>query len=315
MTRGSDPPAAGRTARPAEPPPRTAGEMLARGRDWLAGRGRGEARLEAELLVAHALGLDRLRLFLALERPLTPDEVARARELFVRRASGEPVAYLIGQREFYGRRFGVGPEVLVPRPETELIVDLARARVDPERGARRAARFDHLAIADLGTGSGCLAISLALELPGARVVASDVSAAALERARANAVEFGADVEFREGDGLAPFRADGAGAFDLVVSNPPYVEPGDPALDPDVQRFEPGLALFAPAGDPDRFARLLVDEGPALVRPGGAILVELGVGQAERVAELVRDRSGLRATIEPDLGGLPRVLVVDVEGGS
>jgi len=318
MSGAPGPAAAGRPAPSGDSPPRTAGDMVARGRAWLAARGRDEARLEAELLVAHALGLDRLKLFLELDRPLAAREVQRARELFVRRGRGEPVAYLVGEREFYGRRFGVGPDVLVPRPETELLVDLARQVIDPERRGRRGA-FGDRAIAELGTGSGCLAITLALELPGVRVVASDVSEVALERARANAAALEADVELVLGDGLAalapyapgPRAGDEAGTagFDLLLSNPPYVEPDDPELSADVRAHEPARALFAPAGDPDHWARRLLDEGRPLLRPGGRWIVELGAAQAERVRALA-DARGLDARIEPDLAGRPRVLVCE-----
>src|SRR5262245_2610659 len=128
--------------------PTTAGDMLGLAREFLVRKGASEARLSAELLVAHALGLDRLHLFLQLDRPVSEGEVARARDLLVRRGRGEPVAYITGRREFYGRAFEVDPNVLIPRPETELIVDLVRARAKP--GAR---------IADIGTGSGCLAVT------------------------------------------------------------------------------------------------------------------------------------------------------------
>ena len=299
---------AARSKGSSESPPKNAGEMVARGRAWFEAQGRADARLEAELLVAHALGLDRLRLFLELERPITPDEVRSARELFVRRARGEPVAYLVGQREFYGRSFGVGPEVLVPRPETELLVDLARARLDPER-TRAAGCFEDRSIAELGTGSGCLAITLALELVGARVVASDVSEPALERARRNAAALEANIDWRLGDGFGVLAEAAGEGFDLLVSNPPYVRPEDPELDADVRAHEPALALFAPDGDPDHWVRRLLDEGLPLLRPGAALLVELGSDQADRVRALTAER-GLAATIEDDLAGLARVLVVE-----
>src|SRR5688572_6805925 len=220
--------------------PRTVREMLARGRDFLAKKGVEEARREAEWLVAHALGQSRLELFLALDRPLQRAEVQAARELFVRRGRREPTAYVTGKREFYGREFRVGPGVLVPRPETELLVDRARVRLAGRSQAR---------VVDVGTGSGCLAVTLALECPGVEVVAIDASARALEYARENAARLGAAVEFLLGDGLDPF----AGSFDLLVSNPPYVDPSQrDTLAPEVREHEPAEALFAPAGDPDHW---------------------------------------------------------------
>jgi release factor glutamine methyltransferase len=280
--------------------------MVARGREYLERRGLESARLEAELLVAHALGQDRLRLFLELDRPVLADEVGRAREFLKRRAAGEPVAYITGVREFYGRPFRVTPDVLIPRPETELLIDLARERASGDLARERAGSAASPAILDVGTGSGCIAITLALEIPGARVVATDVSAAALAIARANAEALGADVEMLEGDGEAPART--RGPFDLVVSNPPYVVRGDArALDPAVGAYEPALALFAPDGDPDRWVRRLAEAGRELLAPGGALLIELGYDQSERAVALAR-ASGFTAEAAPDLAGVPRALV-------
>ncbi|MEM7311327.1 MAG: peptide chain release factor N(5)-glutamine methyltransferase [Planctomycetota bacterium] len=270
--------------------------MVARGREFLERKGVESARLEAELLVAHALQLDRLKLFLNLERPVTRDEVARARELLVRRAQGAPTAYLVGEREFYGRPFAVGPEVLIPRPETELLVDRARERAGERQGLR---------VLDVGTGSGCIAISLALELDEAEVLAVDISPAALAVARSNAERLGAAVELLEGDGLGPAAA--RGPFDLIASNPPYVDPKDaPTLAAEVREHEPATALFAPAGDPDHWVQRLVREAPALLAPGGALLIELGADQSERALAIAVD-AGLEASVTPDLAGIPRVL--------
>jgi release factor glutamine methyltransferase len=282
---------------------------VARGAEFLERKGCAEARLEAELLVAHSLGLARLELFLALDRPVDEDERGRARDLLVRRGQGEPVAYLTGGREFYGRPFAVGPGVLVPRPETELLVDRAR-----EVCAGREAPV----VAELGTGSGCIAVTLALEVPGARVVASDVSTRALETAKANAERNGAEVRLVHGDGLGPLAAALEGGCDLLVSNPPYVDPASDELSPGVREHEPAEALFAPAGDTDHWVRRLVDEGlclegsglegSALLRPGGALLVELGADQAPRVLALCAER-GLAARTHADLAGIERVLEV------
>jgi release factor glutamine methyltransferase len=271
--------------------------MVARGREYLERQGVPSPRLESELLVACALGLDRLKLFLDLDRPVSADEVDRARALLVRRARGEPTAYLVGVREFYGRPFRVTPAVLVPRPETELLIDLAR-----EAAGERA----DLSLLDLGTGSGCIAVTLALELDAPRVLATDVSAKALEVARANAAALGAALELAQGEGLEPAR--GRGPFDLVLSNPPYVDPADErALAPGVREHEPALALFAPPGDPDHWVRRLCAEAPGYLAPGGVLLVELGYDQGERALALARGR-GLDARLAADLAGVPRVLV-------
>jgi release factor glutamine methyltransferase len=273
--------------------------MLRMAREFLARKELDEARLEAELLVAHALGLDRLGLFLQLDRPVTPEEVDAARDLLVRRGRREPVAYIVGRREFYGRDFEVGPGVLVPRPETELLVDLAR-----EEAAARPAGAP-LAVFDLGTGSGCIAITLALELEGAEVTAVDLSEEAVRRARANAERLGARIEVVAGDGLEVLGL--RGPVDLVVSNPPYVtrEERD-SLAPEVRDHEPELALFAPAGDPDHWVRRLVQSAPEALRPGGVLLVELGAEQGERALALARE-AGLEADLVADLARIPRVL--------
>ncbi len=288
------------TAGAKRPLPRTAGEMLALAREYLAAKKPDEARLEAELLVAHALGLDRLGLFLAFERPVEASEIDRARDLLVRRVQGTPVAYLTGVREFYARPFEVGPGVLVPRPETELLVDRARALAAGRPG---------LVVGDLGTGSGCLAVTLALELDAPRVVGLDVSAEALRWARANAQRHGAAVELLEGDGLDALAAAAPEGYDLLVSNPPYVDPATrDALAPEVRDHEPALALFAPAGDVDRWVRELVERAPALVRPGGALLVELGHDQGPR-ARALAERGPGATRLHRDLAGRERVLEV------
>lgn len=289
----------------ASTPPRDAREMLDRGRAFLERQGLDEARLEAELIVAHALGLERLELFLRLDQPVQPDEVVRGRELLVRRAKGEPTAYLLGEREFYGRGFKVAPAVLIPRPETELLVDRAREcvadRLYPAGGPR---------VFDLGTGSGCLAVTLALELPGAAVEASDVSAEALAIAAENASRLGADVLFHQADGEEPLvERRGPKGFDLIVSNPPYVAP-DAELAREVREHEPHLALFAPADDLDHWALRLLRVGPGLLAPGGVLLIELGFDQAERLRAALD--GGLASAFgevlfHRDLGGHERML--------
>lgn len=284
-----------------KPLPRNAAEMVALGRDFLARNGREEARLEAEHLVAHAMGCDRLRLYLALERPVERGEIERARELLVQRAQGVPVAYLTGVREFYGRPFQVGPGCLVPRPETELLIDLAR-----EWAGLRAEEAAAPVVGEFGTGSGCLAVTLALELE-AQVHASELSADALGWARANGEKLGAAVDWIEADGLAALLQSAPEGFDLLVSNPPYIDPEQPAgLEPDVRAHEPAQALFSPAGDPDHWVRQLLERGAPCLREGGELLVELGLGQGERVAQLARSH-GLEAELRDDLAGIPRVL--------
>jgi release factor glutamine methyltransferase len=270
--------------------------MLARAREFLARKSTSAPRLEAELLVAHALGLDRLQLFLQFDRPVTPEEVARARELLVRRGRSEPVAYITGAREFYGRPFRVTREVLVPRPETELIVDLAREAQRQHRLAR---------VLDIGAGSGCLAATLFLELDQPEVTAVELSAGALAIARENAEKLGARVEFVEGDGAECLGA--RAPFDLIVSNPPYIEPSEaPSLAADVREWEPPLALFTPPQDPEHWLRRLCATAETRLAEGGLALVELGHRQATRALELARER-GLLARTHRDYEGVERVL--------
>ena len=274
-------------------------------RAFLERKGIQEARLEAELLVAHALGVDRMGLFLDLQRPVGGREIDFARDLLVRRGRREPLAYITGEREFYGRVFRVGPGVLVPRPETELLVDQARELL------RDRPATPPVHVLDVGTGSGCLAVTLALELAGSAVTALDLSATALVCTRTNAEALGAEVRTLLGDG--PEAAREAAPFDLIVSNPPYVDPADrDSLAPEIRDHEPPEALFAPDGDPDHWAQRLLDSADSLLLPGGWLLVELGLGQGERVQAAAIER-GFDARVEPDLEGIPRVLLASRAG--
>jgi release factor glutamine methyltransferase len=287
------------------PAPRTAREMLSLARGFLERKGLGEARLEAELLVAHALKVDRLGLFMRLDAPIQSAEVDLARDCLVRRGRREPTAYIVGQREFFGRDFAVGPGALVPRPETELIVDLARERIPT-------AQRSGLRVADVGTGSGCLAVTLALELEGAAVDAIDLSEEALVWASRNAEALGASVAMHCGEGLQELEEllGVGGPFDLIVSNPPYVEPTErELLSPEVREHEPPLALYAPAEDPDFWARGLIELAQRALKPGGLLLVELGHLQGQRVHRLAEESGAQSAEIVDDLGGIPRVLAL------
>ena len=255
-------------------------EVLRLSTSYLAQRGSESARLDAEVLTAHSLGLRRLDLYLQFDRPMREEELQPIRDLLRRRAAGEPVAYLVGEREFYGRVFRVTPSVLIPRPDTEALIEAA-LRWARERGAA-------LRIADVGTGSGCIAVTMAGELPHAHVVASDVSADALQVAQENAERNGVveRVEFVQGEWGEPLR--GHGPFDMVLSNPPYVTAGEmETLARDVREFEPHLALTARDADGLDAYRALMAAAPALLNPDGYVAVEVDPRRAEVVAEMVQ----------------------------
>jgi release factor glutamine methyltransferase len=263
------------------------------------------APLAAELLLMHVLGKDRAFLYAHPEYALDADQAARFSELIEQRAAGMPVQYLTGRQEFWGLEFEVNPSVLIPRPETEHVVEVALARL----GARRA---DPLTVADAGTGSGCLAVALARELPQARILATDISTAALEVASRNAARNGvaARIEFRRANFLRTYWPDARPAkrcFDLIVSNPPYIGLDEAASLPrEILEHEPREALFAGAEGMDAYPRLIA-QAESLMKSGGWLIVELGHKSAPRVAPLLQNASWLDAAIERDLAGIDRVI--------
>ena len=231
------------------------------------------AALDAALLLAHILGTTRARLLAHSEVALEPTAAERYAALIARRVAGEPLAYLTGRREFWSLELAVTPAVLVPRPETELLVERALALCPASATGA----------VDLGTGSGAVALALAAERPRWRITATDVSAAALAVARANARRLGLAVEFREGDWFAPLAGR---RFDLAVSNPPYVAAGDPALAAGALAHEPRLAL-TPGADALACLRAIVRAAPHHLEPGGWLLLEHGATQGAALrAELV-----------------------------
>ena len=265
--------------------------------DYFTRAGIPSARLDAELLLAHALGCRRLDLYLQFERPIEEAERARYRELIQRRGRERvPVAQLVGEREFWSRAFTVSADVLVPRPETEILVQ-ATLEGPVDR------------VLDFGTGSGNVAAAIALERPACRVVAVDCSRKALGVAGRNLVRQG--VHDRVGlvcaEGLAPV----GGRFDAIVSNPPYVPTGELAgLAPELAH-EPRVALD---GGPDGLVvlRRLVEEAPSRLAPGGRLLLEVGAGQAPAVRELAR-AAGAEVELHRDLAGIERVVVARFQG--
>lgn len=267
-------------------------------RDLLATTRHGFATpREANLLLAHVLGLSEAQL-LARDREPVPEPQRRHFEsLLARRLRGEPIAYLTGEREFYGRTFAVDPRVLIPRPETELLIEEA-LRLDLAPAAR---------ILDVGTGSGCIAVTLACECPAARLLACDLSAGALAVARHNAARHAVEsrVHLVRSDVTAGIRP---ALVDLAVSNPPYIALDDAAeLPVDVRDFEPASALFAGPDGLAVLARLL--EHLRSLRPGTPVLLEIGAGQADATRELATSRSFHVERIRPDYAGIPRVVIL------
>ena len=257
-------------------------------------------RLTAELLLAHALGSSRVNLYLEFDKPLAEPELARFRELVRRRADREPTAYLLGAKDFHGRSFLVDPRVLIPRPETEEVLAAALSELPADGQAL-----------DLCTGSGVLGVSLALERPGARVIATDLSPDALSVARRNASRLGASgVTFLGGDLYDPVPP--GSHFDLIVSNPPYVPRGElDTLAPEIHR-EPRLAID---GGPDGLAisRRIVAQAPVWLRPGGALVLEMHESHLDALPALCLDCGFARAEARRDLAGLPRLVVAHVAG--
>jgi len=242
-------------------------------------------RLDAEVLLGSVLRVERAALFAHPERPLEPGQARAFRDLVTRRIRREPVAYLVGRRAFRRLDLAVDPRVLVPRPETEHVVEAA---LELPRGAR---------VVDVGTGSGAIALALKDERPDLEVVGTDVSAGALDVARANAARLGLDVTFVHGDLLEPVE----GLVDAVVSNPPYVASGDP-LPRDVADFEPAGALYAGAEGLDVIRRLVPAAAGAVF-----LALEVGIRQAVAVAELARDAGFATETVR-DLAGIERVVI-------
>ncbi len=272
---------------------------LAQATQTLTTAGVREARVAAEWLVLSALEIDRAALYTRLDETLSPGVAARLHSWLRRCAAREPVAYVVGRREFWSREFVVTPAVLVPRPETEHLIEAALACF-PE-----AQRGSPIHACDVGTGSGCLAVTLACEWPGAVVVATDVSAAALSIARLNALRHGVAERMR-------FVRTGAcqalpsKSFDVMLANPPYLSSAElDDAEPELH-WEPRVALDGGA-DGLAVTRLLIAEAPRVLRPGGWFIVEVGAGQAATVVGLIERTGARQCWVRPDLAGWPRVV--------
>lgn len=252
------------------------------------------ARLTSELLLAHSLSVQREYLYAHDDRELTDDENQRLEDLLYDRISGVPLQYIVGRQEFYGRYFHVNPSVLIPRPETEHIIE-AVLETHPAPGTR---------ILDVGTGSGCIAVTLALEVPAATVFASDISEPALKVAKENATALHASVAFVCMDFLDAI----VGRFQFLVSNPPYVRPGDiHRLQREVREHEPHVALFSPSDELEVYRRLMTG-AERLLAERGYLMMEVGIGMDERILDLF-GTGWEKLPTKADLQGIPRTLIV------
>jgi release factor glutamine methyltransferase len=265
----------------------------------LAAAGVPSSAWDAELLLLHVLGWDRAQLLTRLGEALPEQAELRYLDLVSARAQRKPLQHITRRQAFWRREFEVSPDVLIPRPETEIVVEAALAHIE------------HVAtplVVDVGTGSGCIAVGSACARPDDQVAAIDVSSEALAVARRNAERLGCldHVYFHAGDLLQPV-ADLVGTIDLVVSNPPYVDrAGAAALEPEVREHEPAVALF-PDGDVESVYRRLIPAAARLLRHGGWLVTEVGIGMAERIRQLCRDAGFVSDTALPDLRGILRVV--------
>ncbi len=282
-------------------------EVIRRSTDFLTERGVDSPRLQVELLLSHVLKLPRLKLYLQFDRVLTGAELDPLRELVKRRGQREPLQHIVGSAAFLDHELKVTRDVLVPRPETEVLAQLALAKLAEQEGNAEPSAV--LRALDFGTGSGCLAIALAAGCPEAELHALDKSPSALAIARENAArnQVEARITFHEGDGFAalgqPYQ------FDLIVTNPPYIPTAEIAtLDPEVREFDPRLALDGGVDGLDCY-RILAAQAGSWLKPGGWLLTELGDGQAMAAKLLFGAHGWLYEGVEKDLSGRERVLIV------
>ncbi len=283
----------------------TLGEMIAEARRRLEQAGIESAEQESLWLVEHVLRLPAHHVITDRDRLLSPSELAAARGLIARRVGREPLQYILGTQEFCGLEFEVSPAVLIPRPETELLVEYATQRISAERRAM---------IADVCTGSGCIAVAVARLRPHARIIATDLSGSSLDVAKRNAARHGVGerIAWLEGDLLGPLAEQGLeGLVDVIVSNPPYIPEADWAtLQPEVKLFEPRGALVAGAQGTELHERLL-QESSRYLAPGGAVIMEIGAGQARALRRIVEQMPDYKFhRLVYDEAGLERVVIVE-----
>lgn len=272
--------------------------LLAEATGVLAGAGVEDPKLDASVLLAAVLGVDRSKLFTG-SAAFDNRSIPRFHKLIARRAAREPLAYIVGHKEFFGLDFAVSPEVLIPRPETELVVELALAALRAKPGG---------VVLDLGTGSGAIAIAIAANAPDVHVTATDIAPGALKIARRNAVRHScaARIEFALGDMFAALPCSHR-KFDLIVSNPPYVREDEMAgLQPEIVRYEPEIALRGGKDGLDFYRRIAAQAGSYL-NPGGELMLEVGTGQAADVARLLQEGGCRPVATRRDLAGHDRVV--------
>lgn len=282
----------------------TIAQAIAEGSARLGASHVDEARRTAGVLLCHALGIDRTHLLTRSEEPIAESDYESYLRLVDRRTMGEPLQYITGHQEFFGLDFLVTPAVLIPRPETEFLVErVIRLAIDFPKEPKPL-------IVDIGTGSGCVAISLAVHLPQARLIATDISAAALEVARENAERHRVvdRIEFLEGDAPEPLGRLGLeGAVDILVSNPPYVEESTSQLvQHEVREWEPHTALFGGSDGLDFYRRLLPDTA-RYIKPGAFIVLEIGYSQLDPISAMIAGSTLELVDATPDLQGIPRTV--------
>ena len=267
-------------------------EVIRRSAEFLGRKGVDSPRLQAELLLAHVLGLPRLKVYLEFERRLSEEQSVRMRELVKRRGEREPLQHIIGSTSFCGIEIAVTPDVLIPRPETEILTETAWEYLNRRGGEP--------VVLDYGTGSGCIAIALAAHCPAAKIHAVDVSKSALEIARGNAAKF--NITFHHGDGFPELPP-----LNLLISNPPYIPSAEiAALQPEVSRFDPHLALDGGADGLNFYRRIASDALPRMA-PDGCVMLEFGDGQEVAIQEIFA-RAWQIADIKKDFSGKPRILI-------
>jgi release factor glutamine methyltransferase len=279
----------------------TIGELIFEGAEILRRAGVPEARRDAGSLMAHSLGQDRTFIISHSDEEVNDDVLHRFRHLLQRRSAGEPLQYITGHQEFFCLNFDVSPDVLIPRPETELLVETALNLIPP--------KTDSITMVDVGTGSGCITISLLHQRPGWRSVAIDLSPKAIAVAKHNARKHGVEnrIDFVVADSLDGLIQQPI--FDLIVSNPPYVaEDAMTGLQREVRDYEPRLAL-TPGGDGLRVIRKLVNQSGLMLKTGGYLVIEIGFDQRERVEELVDSSIWELIEIYQDLQGIPRTVTL------